>query len=214
MTAPYRYFKFEISEGNTTSEIVVAEFQLYNNTTNISNGQTATASGFYATTPPSYAVDGNSGTVWSLPSAQPWWFQIALGTPGLITTYKIQASGAYPGYAPKSWILSGSYYGDDWYTIDTRTNETGWSASETRTYTPNGTRAISGTVEDSSGAGCQRTVRVYRRDSGKLLGSADSSASTGAYSIAVEYQGEVNVVKLDDVSGITENDEIHRSTPV
>ena len=37
--------------------------------------------------------------------------------------------------------------------------------------------AISGTVRDSSGAPVARTLRFYRRDTGQLLGSADSSGS-------------------------------------
>jgi len=74
--------------------------------------------------------------------------------------------------------------------------------------------AASGTILDINGNGVARTVRVYRRDSGALLGSTTSSALTGAYSFSDAYTGEVNVVMLDDSAGTTENDQILRTIPV
>jgi len=213
MTAPYRFYKWDISAGNSATEIAVTEAQLYKSTTNIANGKTATSNGYHSGYPPSKLTD-NSINAWYLNVGAPYWFMIDIGTPDYIDTYKLQAHNSWQGLMMKSWVLTGSYDGLTWYTIDTRSNETGWGAAETRTYTPNGTYAISGIVRDSGGSFAQRTVRVYRRDTGKLLNSADSSASTGAYSIAVEYASEVNVVMLDDVSGTVENDQIHRSTPV
>ena len=214
MTAPYRFYKWDISAGNSATEITVSEAQLYKSTTNISNGISAvSANAFYTGYPPTRLTDNNDNA-WYFNAGSPYWFIFDMGTPDYIDTYKLQAHSSQQGLMMKSWVLSGSYDGLTWYTIDTRSNETGWGASETRTYTPNGTYVISGVVKDSGGSGVQRTVRVYRRDTGKLLNWGDSSASTGAYSIPVEYASEVNVVKLDDVSGTTENDEIHRSTPV
>lgn len=73
---------------------------------------------------------------------------------------------------------------------------------------------VSGTILDVNGAGVERTVRVYRRDTGALLTETTSSASTGAYSVSTAHTGEVNVVMLDNVLGTLENDQILRTTPV
>jgi hypothetical protein len=74
--------------------------------------------------------------------------------------------------------------------------------------------AVSGTVIDSNSNGVARTIRVYRRDTGALLGETLSSVVSGAYSLTVAYTGEVQVVLLDDAAGTIENDQILRTTPV
>lgn len=74
--------------------------------------------------------------------------------------------------------------------------------------------AVGGTVIDSNASPVARTLRVYRRDTGALLASGTSSPVTGAYSIDVAYDQEVNVVMLDDALGTLENDQILRTTPV
>ena len=72
----------------------------------------------------------------------------------------------------------------------------------------------SGTILDINGNGVARTVRVYRRDTGALLGSVLSSALNGTYSFSDAYTGEVQVILLDDAAGAVENDQILRTTPV
>ncbi len=214
MTALYRYYKFSISEGNSASEIAVAEFQLYKSTTNISNNKTATANGYYSTYNPAKAVDNNASTLWHLNAAGPWWFQIDLGSPDYINTYKIQAGASpYAALAPKSWTLTGSRDGNVWYTIQSVSNETSWTSNQTRTYTPT-SNTISGTTRDKDGNFASFTVRAHRRDTGELLATTTSNAGTGAYTLTFEYTGEVQVVMLDDAGGTTENDLIHRSTPI
>lgn len=74
--------------------------------------------------------------------------------------------------------------------------------------------SVSGTILDINSNGVARTVRVYRRDTGALLGETTSSVTTGAYTFSDAYTGEVNVVMLDDVIGTTENDQILRTVPV
>ena len=74
--------------------------------------------------------------------------------------------------------------------------------------------AVSGTILDINGNGVARVVRVYRRDTGALLGSTTSSATTGVYSFSDAYTGEVNVVMMDDTPGTIENDQILRTVPV
>lgn len=73
---------------------------------------------------------------------------------------------------------------------------------------------VGGTILDTNSSPAVRTLRVYRRDTGALLGETTSNASTGAWSLTVTYTGEVQVVMLDDVLGTLENDQILRTTPV
>ncbi len=77
---------------------------------------------------------------------------------------------------------------------------------------PNYATYITGTVKDSSGANCSRTVRAYRRDTGALLTETTSNATTGAYTLYV-IDTECQVVVLDDVSGTVYNDLIARVNP-
>lgn len=78
---------------------------------------------------------------------------------------------------------------------------------------PLGLGEVSGVIRDNAGALCARTVRAYRRDTGALLSSTVSDASTGAYLLAMPTLDEVNIVAYDDVSGSTENDRIIRVVP-
>lgn len=74
--------------------------------------------------------------------------------------------------------------------------------------------SVSGIIKDTNAAGVARTVRVYRRDTGALLGSTTSSSVDGTWSFTDAYTGEVQVVMLDDALGTLENDQILRTTPV
>lgn len=68
---------------------------------------------------------------------------------------------------------------------------------------------ISGTIKNAAGDFAAKTVRAFRRDTAALVGSGVSNATTGAYSLAVEHQGECFVVSHDDSNnpptGGTEN---------
>jgi hypothetical protein len=77
---------------------------------------------------------------------------------------------------------------------------------------PNYAAYITGTVKDSSGANCSRTVRAYRRDTGALLIETTSNATTGEYTLYV-VDVECQVVVLDDTSGTVYNDLIARVNP-
>lgn len=64
---------------------------------------------------------------------------------------------------------------------------------------------ISGTVTDDAGQPAARTVRVYNRATGTLLGTATSDAVTGAYEFALTSTDMVQVVALDDDAGTDYN---------
>lgn len=74
--------------------------------------------------------------------------------------------------------------------------------------------SVGGTILDTNASPVVRTVRVYRRDTGALLGETTSSAATGAWTFTTAHTGEVQVVMLDDALGTLENDQILRTTPV
>ncbi len=72
---------------------------------------------------------------------------------------------------------------------------------------------VSGTVRDDTGALCARTVRIYRRDTGALIGSTTSDASLGTYTINCPTLDEVQRIVLDDSGGTLYNDIIDRVIP-
>lgn len=73
--------------------------------------------------------------------------------------------------------------------------------------------SVSGTTTNDAGAVSGRAVRVYSRDTGQLLGKTTSSPSTGVFSITIPNVGEMQVIYLDDDSGVLYNDLINRVVP-
>ncbi len=55
--------------------------------------------------------------------------------------------------------------------------------------------AVSGTTKDSSNAFASRLVRVYRRDTGALVGSVISNATTGVYKVIAQNSGTTTPLK-------------------
>lgn len=73
---------------------------------------------------------------------------------------------------------------------------------------------VAGVIRDISDTLCSRTVRAYRRDTGALVASGVSDASTGAYLLAMPTLDEVTVVALDNAtSGTYYNDQVARVIP-
>lgn len=89
---------------------------------------------------------------------------------------------------------------------------TGSFTPPTREFS-NGLGEVEGVVEDDAGAPCARIVRLVRRDTGALLSSTTSDASTGAYRLAAPTLDEVQRIVLDDSGGTLYNDLIDRVIP-
>lgn len=77
----------------------------------------------------------------------------------------------------------------------------------------NGLGEVEGVVRDDANAFCARTVRAYRRDTGALVASTTSDASTGSYILATPTLDEIQRIVLDDSGGTAYNDIIDRVTP-
>lgn len=73
-------------------------------------------------------------------------------------------------------------------------------------------RTVAGTVLDDAGGPAQRTVRVYSRLTGQLVGQTNSSSGGGYTAQFPLAPGEVNVVCLDDAAGTVYNDLVLRTT--
>lgn len=78
---------------------------------------------------------------------------------------------------------------------------------------PDGMGYVSGVIRDDANAPCARTVRLIRRDTGALLSSTVSDASTGVYSLPAPTLDEVQRIVLDDSGGTLYNDIIDRVIP-
>lgn len=72
---------------------------------------------------------------------------------------------------------------------------------------------VAGIVRDAAGTPAARSVRLYHRGNGSLIGSAVSSAETGEYSILAPTTDEVQRIVLDDDTGTLYNDLIDRVIP-
>lgn len=68
-----------------------------------------------------------------------------------------------------------------------------------------GSFKFTGTVKDSAGAFIARKVRVFRRDTGGLIGETTSNATTGVYDIRVLTGGFLATVVCYDADGGTKN---------
>jgi hypothetical protein len=74
------------------------------------------------------------------------------------------------------------------------------------------TKTVSGVIYDDTSAETARTVRVYARGSGRLVGETISDAGTGAYELLCPDE-EVQRIVLDDDAGTLYNDLIDRVLP-
>lgn len=73
--------------------------------------------------------------------------------------------------------------------------------------------SVSGVIYDDTGTECARTVRLYDRETGELIGETTSDAGDGTYSIASPDIAEVQRIALDDSAGTLYNDLIDRVIP-
>jgi hypothetical protein len=105
-------------------------------TSNTAPFGTVTRSGIYSSTYDSWkAFDSSTSTMWlSEVFETPAWIAYDWGSPHWIETYRITYSnGSITTRAPKDFQLQG-WNGSTWVTVDSRSGQTGWGGSSTRTY--------------------------------------------------------------------------------
>ncbi len=82
---------------------------------------------------------GSNNNCWVANNVTTGWLQYQFGSAKTIGSYTIRSPNGFPTRAPKTWTLLGSNTGSfsgEQTTLDTRTNETGWTAGgQVRTYT-------------------------------------------------------------------------------
>ncbi|MHC4620559.1 MAG: ubiquitin-activating E1 FCCH domain-containing protein [Planctomycetota bacterium] len=109
-------------------------------TSDVCSGGTATADSETTGGEATKAFDDNTVTFWETTTAFPHWLQydFGAGVTKKITKYTLQACYAEPGRMVKDWTFLASntgVFGGEEVTLDTQTNQTGWTASEKRSYT-------------------------------------------------------------------------------
>lgn len=101
----------------------------------------ASASSVHSSSAAFRGFDGNTavgdGTNdWLTNAVATGWLQYQFTAAKTIATYRITSGNGQAARAPRNFTLQGSNNGSSWTTIDTRTDQTGWTAGgETRTYT-------------------------------------------------------------------------------
>lgn len=97
----------------------------------------ASSSSVFFSQQPYLAFDGNVATTWS-PNATTGILVMDLGPIGAQTVqnYSVQVTTPLQaGREPKDWTFQGSNDNSTWTTLDTETNQTGWTAAQIRNYT-------------------------------------------------------------------------------
>lgn len=103
----------------------------------------ASASSFFSSDPAWRAFNGDpadTGWATAFGSAAPSSLEIDIATAWVPTSYSIavcpdSADAGAAGRAPNAWTMQGSNDGSTWFTLDTRSAQSGWSAGgETRTF--------------------------------------------------------------------------------
>lgn len=128
-------WRLYITATSGSSYANIAEFGMHESVggANVCTGGTATASSSYdSSSLPANAFDADSSTLWANLSAVPQWLQYEFGAAKTIVEYTVQKALIGVGMA-QDWDLQ-YYDGATWQTVDSQSNQVGWTAGEVRTY--------------------------------------------------------------------------------
>jgi hypothetical protein len=136
---PYTYWRLNVSANDGHADFLgLAEMEMratVGGTDQCSGGTAATSSQFSATFAASKAFDNDTGTAWvTVSGVKSAWLRYQFASAVDVAEYTIRAHGSVPSYSPKTWKLQGSGDGTTWYQVDERSNETGWTNGQIRTY--------------------------------------------------------------------------------
>lgn len=105
-------------------------------TSNTSPSGTVTTSGIFSASFDAWqAFDASDTSMWiSEVGETPAWIAYDFGSPRNIDQYSLTfVNGSLTSRAPKDWTFEG-WNSSSWVILDTRTGETNWAGTETRTY--------------------------------------------------------------------------------
>lgn len=96
---------------------------------------TTDASSNFSGEGPANAFDGNAGSYWTTAATQSGWLRFQCSRSLVVTSYQIRRRDDIPNRNVKTWTFEGSTDGASWTVLDTQTNITWPTASETKTFT-------------------------------------------------------------------------------
>jgi hypothetical protein len=164
-TTAYQYFKFNFTAGSDGTYMQINQISLYSGSyvaptltsgvfspTNMTSYNSnfpmwVDATGAFAGNDEAYelfntANGGGPSGIWVLNGTSGWVFLDTMYPTGeTLASYTVTSSNANLPRTPMTWTLQGSNDNQTWTTVDTRTSETAWSASETRSYSVVGAAA-------------------------------------------------------------------------
>ena len=127
---------FDVVGGSGIPAATGVEFLATMTTDSAPSPQVASASSFLAPYNPFKGFDKSPGLdMWSTNSTATGWLAIDTGLPRILWSYSVQCRGDTLNTAPQAWTLEGSDNGATWTVVDTQTGQTGWTASQVRTFT-------------------------------------------------------------------------------
>lgn len=136
--AAHSYWRLNISANNgDTAYIQFAELQFRATVGGADqcSGGTAIGSSAYSTTPFSQAFDDNTTTTWATDTnVLSGWIGYAFAAPVEVLEYVVIAQSATLARSPKEWTLDYSDDGVTWTVLNALDGQTGWTASQIRTF--------------------------------------------------------------------------------
>lgn len=168
-------------------------------------------------------IAGTSTTQWNAATNFQHWEVSRQGTTlrGFIDGALVwTATDARTYAASAQYFIGASYLGTQ--SFDGNLDEvrvTIGNARHTSAFTPpsapfaDGMGQVSGITRDDTDTPAARIVRLYRRDTGALIGTTTSDGTTGMYSLYTPTLDEVQRIVLDDASGTLYNDLVERVIP-
>lgn len=81
-------------------------------------------------------VGGDPPSAWLTQSTSPsGWLRYQFPSPTWVARYEVAVGSTYMAQTPRNWTFEGSHDGIVFTTLDTQTAQSGWSPSDTRSYT-------------------------------------------------------------------------------
>jgi F5/8 type C domain len=134
------YWRINVSQNNGDSEYLqIAEIEMRataGGADECNSGLPLASSFLPGYAPPVAFANDGSTTSWATQRyALSGWIGYKFPTTVTVAQYTIQSLSSLPNRAPKAWTLESSSDGITWTPVETRENQTGWTANQIRTFT-------------------------------------------------------------------------------